>query len=139
MNCDPLFPEYALQNCMVSTVRKILSHITAEVLGVKLYLKAATFEDNDDVYLQVFYTSPCTKTGEIQEWTGRKWRLSKYMTEDEVVKTAWCAVEAAVKHEMMEGFKYDNTIVFNPHVNFRELLRVSHREIKREQGKMLNP
>lgn len=53
------------------------------------------------------------------------------MTEDEVVKTAWCAFETAVKHEVMEAFKVDNIRLFNPHVNFEELLKVSNREVKR--------
>ena len=119
---------------MLETVREILSHITMQIFGIELEVRANKFENGDGVYLQAFYTAPCTKTGEIQEWSGRKWRLSEYMTDDEVVKTAWCAFEAAVKHELMEGFKYDGQIVFNPHVHFKNLLSVSHMEVKREEG-----
>lgn len=53
------------------------------------------------------------------------------MTNDEIIKTAYCAAEAAVKHEIMEGFKVDGVILFNPHVDFEELLKISHLEVKR--------
>lgn len=55
------------------------------------------------------------------------------MTDDEIVKTAWCAFEAAVKHEIMEGFKVDGKILFNPHLNFEALLSISHLEVKRKE------
>lgn len=54
------------------------------------------------------------------------------MTEDEIVKQAWVAFQAAVNHEMLEGFKFDDVIVFNPHTSFRELLKVSPKEVIRE-------
>jgi hypothetical protein len=53
------------------------------------------------------------------------------MTDDEVVKTAYVAFEAAVKHEILEGFKVDGKILFNPHVNFEALLTVSDKEVFR--------
>lgn len=86
---------------------------------------------NGRVFLQVTYDAPCTKTGEVKEWHGRKWYLSEHMTDDEIVKTAWCALEAAVKHETMEGFKVDGIILFNPHVNYSVLLTVSGYEVQR--------
>lgn len=55
------------------------------------------------------------------------------MKDDEIVKRAYVACEAAVRHEIMEGFKVDGIVLFNPHVNFEELLKVSHMEVKREQ------
>lgn len=54
------------------------------------------------------------------------------MTENEIVKRAYVACESAVKHEVMESFKFDGVIVFNPHVNFRKLLEVSPHEVRRE-------
>lgn len=85
------------------------------------------------VFLQVTYNAPCGKSGQVQEWHGRKWYLSKHMTDDEVIKTAYVAFESAVKHEIMEGFKVDGIVLFNPHINFEELLSISHREVKRDR------
>lgn len=115
-------------------VRDLVKHITLSIFNIKPHIIVEfdkTYPETR-IYLQVLYNAPCTKTGEVQEWSGRKWYVSDYMTEDEIVKTAWCAFEAAVKHEVMEGFKFDGVIVFNPHVNFRALLGVSHMEVKRE-------
>jgi len=84
------------------------------------------------LYLQFSYKAPCTKTSIVSDWKGRKWYLSSHMTEDEVIKTAYAAFQACINHEIMEGFKVDNIILFNPHVSYKELLKVSHKEIKRE-------
>ena len=95
--------------------------------------------DNKDkehgrIFIQVMYDAPCTKTKEIKEWSGRKYYLSDHMTEDEIVKTAWVAFEQTVKHEVMEGFTVDNIILFNPHVNYTELLKISNNEISRSNS-----
>lgn len=58
-------------------------------------------------------------------YKGRKWYLSPYMTEDEVVKTIYLAFEVAVKHEILEGFKMDDTPLFNPHTPYDEILKIS--------------
>jgi hypothetical protein len=87
------------------------------------------------VYVQITYSSPCSKTGQVEEWKGRKWYLSEYMTDDEVIKTVWAAFEAAVKHEIMEGFKINGMVLFNPHVDYLELLKISDREVKRKNKK----
>lgn len=114
-------------------IQQITDRITMTVFGVRFFLRV----DSDYKYingrnfLQVVYHAPCTKTGETKEWRGRKWYLSEHMTEDEIIKTAYTAFEYAVKHEVMEGFKVDGIILFNPHVNFEALLSVSHHEVKR--------
>ena len=84
------------------------------------------------IFLQAMYKANCTKTGKLEEWKGRKFYLSDHMTKDEVIKTAYVAFEACIKHEIMEGFKVDGKVLFNPHINFEELLKVSHKEIKRK-------
>lgn len=117
----------------IEQVKELTSHISFEIFGKKLFLSVLNDKKyGKRVYLQVFYHAPCTKTGEIEEWKGGKHYLSDHMTEDEIVKRAYVAFEAAVKHEVMENFKFDGVIVFNPHVNFRKLLEVSPHEVRRE-------
>ncbi len=55
-------------------------------------------------------------------WRGRKWRLSPYMTEGEVVRTAFLAALAFVEHELREGFRYEGAAVFGPHIPIRALI-----------------
>lgn len=83
------------------------------------------------VFIQIEYKSRCRKTGKNEIWRGKKWYLSEHMPDDEIVKTIYCAFEMAVKHEVLEGFLVDGKSLFNPHVNFEELLKISDREVTR--------
>ncbi len=115
-------------------IYSLTKRITLSVLGQEFKLRIMPDIKHSDcgrIFVQVTYNSPCTKTGEMEEWRGRKWYLSEFMTDDEIVKTCWAAFEAAVKHELLEGFKVDGKTLFNPHVNFEELLLVSHKEVTR--------
>lgn len=88
--------------------------------------------DDGRVYIQIVYTCKDVRTDKEKEWRGRKWYLSEYMTDDEIIKTCYTAYEACIKHEIMETFKVDDIILFNPHVNYEELLKISHKEITRK-------
>ena len=114
-------------------VDKLLSRVTMDVLGVHFYYKTLFDSANNSkrIYIQLMYRTSCTKTGGMQVFYSRKWYLSTYMTPDEVIKTAYCALEAAVKHEIMEGFKVDGKVLFNPHVSFEALLSISDQEVTR--------
>lgn len=87
--------------------------------------------DDGRIFIQVTYEGPCTVTGEVKEWHGRKWYLSDHMTEDEVVKTCYAAFKATVEHEVMEGFTHFGDRVFNPHASFRALIAAGRQEVKR--------
>jgi len=127
-------------------IRKIANSITMKCvnilfnLHVEYDMKYQRVLPNGDIdariFLQVSYLAPCTNTGKLELWKGRKYYLSDYMTEDEIVKTAYVAFEQAVKHEVMEGFKKNGVIVFNPHVNHEELIKVSHLEVRREETRL---
>lgn len=115
-------------------VKELISKISFKILGVDFIINANVDKlnpKNGRIYLQVNYIAPCTKTGEIQEWFGRKWYLSEYMTDDEIVKTGFAACKAAVEHEILEGYKVNEIILFNPHVNYENLLSISQYEIER--------
>ncbi len=115
----------------INQVKDIASRITMNCLGKEMNLRIDKDNFGTRLFLQVIYTAPCTKTGDIKQYKGRKWYLSSFMCEDEVIKTAYAAFEACVKHEVMEGFKVDGVILFNPHVNYRELLGISNNEVNR--------
>lgn len=86
---------------------------------------------NARVFIQIQYVAKCTKTDQELPWKGRKWYLSEFMTDSEIIFTAFEAFKAAINHELLEGFRIDSIILVNPHVNFEELLKVSHREVTR--------
>ena len=117
---------------MYFRVEKLVNRITLTCLDKKFdILYDYDQKSGNRVYIQISYHSQCTKTGNFDYWKGRKWYLSDHMTDDEIVKTVYCAFEAAVKHEIMEGFKVDNKILFNPHIDFEELLKISDKEVFR--------
>lgn len=59
-------------------------------------------------------------------WKSRKWLLSSFMTESELVQTCLKAVLTAEEHEARERFTYEGVCAFGPHINVRELLRVAN-------------
>jgi hypothetical protein len=130
-------------------VHRLLQRVTASVLGTPIVFRVdydKRFVLNGSggarvgrVFIQAVYNTPCTKTGKHDDWRGRKWYLSTHMTDDEIIKTVYCAVKAAVEHEMMEGFKVDGIILFNPHINFEQLLKISHNEVKRDEDNFKYP
>lgn len=60
-------------------------------------------------------------TGEAYPWRGRKWKLSRHMTNSEVVQTAFMATMAAVEHETREQFLYKGQPIFDPHYDIEQL------------------
>lgn len=118
-------------------IKELISRISMKLFGITFYIDV--YEDErfhnslgqGRKYLQIFYLAHCNKTGRFERWTGRKWYLSDFMTDDEVIKTAWCAYEAVVKHEILETFLVDGKRLFNPHVNYEELLEISDKEVRR--------
>ena len=101
--------------------------------GVYRDEKAKKFMKNARLYLQFTYGAVDTKNPGhyVGNWKGRKWYLSSHMTEDEVIKTAYLAFKMAVEHEVMESFKINGVALFNPHVDYKELVKISHKEITR--------
>jgi hypothetical protein len=125
---------------MKRRVLSLLHRVTMSLMGQQFKLRVE-YDCKDPLsgrlFIQVVYDAPCSKTGHADTWKGRKWQLSEHMTDDEIVKTMYAAFEAAVKHEILEGFKVDGRVLFNPHVNFEELLLISDKEVKREEQQVL--
>ena len=65
--------------------------------------------------LWVSFERPDTITGEIGRGRGRDEIVWRGATVSAVVKTAWVLVELMVRHELMEGFRWEDARIFNPH------------------------
>lgn len=52
----------------------------------------------------------------------RKWYVSPYSTESEIVETAWKAVKTAMEHEVREKFMYRGRRIFSPHFDVNKLV-----------------
>lgn len=115
-------------------IEKLLERVSFSLFGTMFYVVAQRDKINPEsgrIYIQTKYAAKCNKTDEYKVWYGSKYYLSEFMTNDEVIKKAYVACQQAVNHEVMEAFKVDGIILFNPHVDFEELLKVSHKEVTR--------
>jgi hypothetical protein len=53
---------------------------------------------------------------------GRKWLLSRHMTDGEIVQTVYLAVKQFNEHELMESFLFEGERVFDPHTRLSDLV-----------------
>ena len=113
-------------------IQELVSHISFEVLNTKFKYLVKEDSLGGRVYIQLAFASPDAITGDMTEWTSRKYYLSEHMIEDEIVKTCFMAAKQCVEHEVMEGFQFDSKVVFNPHVNFRALLSITDQMVLRK-------
>lgn len=124
----------------LKNVREFISHISSTLFGKQLYITTEYDKKHKDpvtgsrIYIRIYYHSPCTKTGEMEKWEGKKAYISEYMTEMELAMTVKDCIMKAVEHEILEGFKFDDTIIINPHIDFRKLLSISGHEVVRSPG-----
>jgi len=81
--------------------------------------------DDKRPYLQIKFTGPDSVTGDIKDWSGRKWFLSYHMTDSEVVQTAFLATMTAMEHETREKFKWKGEPIFRPHFDIQALHEIS--------------
>lgn len=81
-------------------------------------------EDPQGCYPWVQVISPDgidTATGEPFPWKSRKWKLSYFMTDTEVVHTVWAMVQRALIHEASEMFTFQDQAIFDRHINVHAL------------------
>jgi hypothetical protein len=78
-------------------------------------------QKGDAMYLQIQFNAPDNFSGKIECQHCRKWQLSEWMTETELVQTAWAAVQRAELHEAAENFKFMGQDIFNTHLDARWL------------------
>jgi len=91
--------------------------------------------DHGDVIIQpVFYLPDSSDPdGPAVLQKGRKWFLSRYSCDTEIVQTCWASVKRAELHEMQELFKFDGVDIFNNHISVHALAK-ARGEIDRRDG-----
>jgi hypothetical protein len=78
-------------------------------------------ETGGSLFLQVAAELPCNATGVMETQKGRKWLLSQWMTESEVVQTALMAVLAFEEHETRERFTWKGRAIYDGHYSADQL------------------
>lgn len=77
------------------------------------------------------FERPDTESGKVSRGRGRDEIVWKGTTVSGVVKTCWLLVELLIKHELMEGFRWHNARIFNPHHSVFDLAQVQHMHTKK--------
>ena len=100
------------------TIEDQLQGIVDQVTYGDWKFKVKRDNDSGRPYLQLCFNA------DDQNWTGRKWFLSPFMTRSEIVQTALKAVLTAVEHEAREHFLYKGRPIFGPHISVEKLWEV---------------
>lgn len=79
-------------------------------------------------YLRWTFTARDAKTGESKPQQGRKWYLSGYMTDSEIVLTAFKAALTCEEHECRESFGFLGRRILNPHIDVWALHSIANIE-----------
>ena len=100
---------------------------------IQLLLENIAYKDWDIVfreegarpYLQIQFMAPDSFTGVVERQYCRKWMLSRFMTDSEIVRTAYKAIESTVLHELQEDFRFMDEPVYRPHFDIYEFVKLS--------------
>jgi hypothetical protein len=100
-----------------SDINKVLDRITFPNLRFEAWTEYSL------VFMRVVCENgTCNITQSSMNWKGRKWRLSYYMTEMEIVNTAFKAVITALEHEAREQFQVDGVAIMDSHRNLEDTI-----------------
>lgn len=73
---------------------------------------------NDTILCQwIFYAPDNNDPSKIEKQSCRKWFISVYSTDSEVIRTAYLAAVQAEMHETNENFTYNGVRIFDPHTD----------------------
>ena len=104
-------------------------HRVVNLIDYKLNAGFFISEDENDLWIQHFQRIPCTVLrlieGNSPLQKGRKWRISKHMTQSEVVQTCLAAVLAFEEHEARENFTVAGQACYGPHLDVNALIDIS--------------
>ena len=111
-------------------VRKIAEGISYP--NYRLRIERDNASPGGRIFLQWVFDDVCIVTGKMKEWHCRKWYLSDFMLDSEIVKTAFAGAMASAEHQCREKFRYNEVRLFNPHTSLKALMEASARETTRD-------
>lgn len=83
------------------------------------------------------FSAPDVKTGLMETWTSRKYYISPFMSDSEIVQTAFLAAKVAEEHEILEAFKYNGKTLFSPHMDLNYFIDLEIPEDARNHEEQL--
>lgn len=114
--------------------RKSLAQVRGIVANVSFMDRTfRVLEKGEGYLLQIEYMEKDIVTGELEKQSARKWYVSPFSTETEIVETAFKAARVSMDHVLKEHFKYEGIRVYSPHFNVRARMLLA--ELKDHDGR----
>ena len=99
---------------------KTLEQVKAIVANVSFMDRTfRVLQKGDGFLLQLEYFEADINTGKVEKQRARKWYVSPFSTETEIVETAFKACRTSMEHVLKEHFLYDGARIYSPHFNVR--------------------
>lgn len=105
-------------------IRQIVAAVNCAPYMLNVVGLGTDVEGDMVLSLQLSHERYCSVTGEPKVGKGRKWHLSRYMNDDEIIRTALMACLAMAEHEIREKFSYHGAALYNPHISIGALTEV---------------
>lgn len=93
-------------------------------------------DTKDGWLVWVSFERPDTDTGMVGRGRGRDEIIWRGTSLSGVVKTCWLLVELMVRHELMEGFRWDDARIFNPHNTVQALAEIQNESKRSSETKL---
>lgn len=105
--------------------RKTKAEILKIIDGIKFMDRTFRLMPKGDGYLlQLSYYEADIETGKKALQMARKWYISPWMTETEIVETAFAACRRSMDHVLKEHFTYQGERVYSPHFEVQARLKM---------------
>jgi len=112
--------------CPYERGAKTIDEVRGILAGVKFMDRSfAVMEKGDGYLLQVQYTATDIDTGKMELQKARKWYVSMWSTETEIVETVFLAIQRSMYHVVREHFTYKDQRVFSPHFSIGARLEMA--------------
>lgn len=97
-------------------IQTIIDNITFFDRKIKLIPKGVDPKGNEFFLLQVqYFEEDIDNPGKVELQKARKWYISPYSTESEIVETVFAACRRSWEHVLKEHFLYKGRRIFSPH------------------------
>jgi hypothetical protein len=99
----------------LESIKALVRDIECKVFGHTFLFKIEEYKGAPQ--LQVVFWAADAETGDTEIQYCRKFILQYTMCNSEVIRTAYKAMQAAIQHELDEGFVFRGVRIFDPHLD----------------------
>lgn len=100
----------------LKTIKQLVARIKYKDWEFRIIAK-----DKNTILIQPQFKGADSDTGKIELQRCRKWYISKYMCDSEIIRTCFLAIQQAEEHELCEHFKFDGQAIYTPHLNLKTM------------------